>query len=76
MSPLIFRLRSATIALFPEDDRQVARTLPTGSVIEAKTIEGNKLVEVVWEEKTVLMFAQDIRARGERVTVDSHDSIP
>jgi hypothetical protein len=68
MSPLTFRLTCATIALFPEADRQVARALPQGSVIVAKKIDGDKLVEVIREGKTVLMFAQDIRSRGERVT--------
>lgn len=56
-----------TIALFFEEGRQVAHTIDAGSVITAENIEGDRLVEVQWREKTVMMFAQDIRARGEEL---------
>ena len=60
-----FRLTSPTIALFPEDGRHVARTVPFGAVISVEESDGNKLVEVTWNDQKILMFAQDIRARGE-----------
>ena len=63
-----FRLNTPTIALFFEDGRQVARTVPQGAVVQVNTLEGDKLIEVEWEGRTILMFAQDIRTRGERVT--------
>jgi hypothetical protein len=63
-----FRLTSATIALFPEEGRQVAHTIPQGAVIRVNGLEGDRLIEVTWEGKTILMFAQDIRARGERLS--------
>ena len=62
-----FRLKTATIALFPEDGRHVARVVPEGAVIHVQSVEGNKLTEVVWQGQTVLMFAQDVRTRGERL---------
>jgi len=68
MLPEAFRLNMPTIALFSEDGRQVARTIPQGSVVRVNTLEGNKLIEAVWEGKIILMFAQDIRSRGEKVT--------
>ena len=68
MSSETFRLNTATIALFFEGGRQVARTVPQGAVVQVNDLEGDKLIEVEWEGKTILMFAQDIRARGERVT--------
>lgn len=68
MSSETFRLNTATIALFFEEGRQVARTVPQGAVVQVNTLEGDKLVEVEWEGRTILMFAQDIRSRGERVT--------
>jgi len=68
MSTEVFRLNMATIALFFEEGRQVAHTIPQGSVVRVDTLDGDKLVEVVWEGKTILMFAQDIRSRGEKVT--------
>ena len=68
MSPETYRLMSNTIALFPEEDREVAHYIPLGSLIHVKhSLDGNGLIEVVWEGQTVWMFPQDIRARGERV---------
>jgi hypothetical protein len=57
-----------TIALFFEEGRQVAHTVPEGAVVRVAGLDGDKLIEVVWEGQTILMFAQDIRSRGERVT--------
>ena len=64
-----YRLTSPTIALFSEEGRQVARFIPLGGLIHVKdSLDGNSLIEVVWEGQTVMMFAQDVLARGERVT--------
>ena len=64
-----YRLTSATIALFSEEGRQVARFIPFGGLIHVRhSLDGNSLIEVVWEGQTVMMFAQDVLARGERVT--------
>jgi len=67
MSSATFRLNSPTIALFSEDGRHVARTVPPGALICVTALEGNRLIEVERDGQKVLMFAQDIRARGERV---------
>jgi hypothetical protein len=67
----VFRLTSPTIALFPEDGRHIARTVPFGAVISADELDGNKLVEVTWDNQRILMFAQDIRARGEAVDAET-----
>lgn len=64
-----YRIKSPTIALFLEDGRQVAHMVPAGSVItvESKSFNGDKLIGVLWAEKDVMMFPQDIRARGDKV---------
>jgi hypothetical protein len=64
-----FRINVPTIALFTEDGRQVARRIPVGSEIrvDETAIEGNKLIEVRWIATTVMMFSQDIRARGKKI---------
>jgi hypothetical protein len=65
-----FRINTPTIALFLEEGRQVARTIPGGAeviVSDENTIQENKLLEVQWAEKRVRMFAQDIRSRGEKI---------
>ena len=62
-----YRINSPTIALFLEDGRQVARAIPTGSIVTVDSLHGDKLVEATWNQVKVLMFSQDIRARGERI---------
>jgi hypothetical protein len=62
-----YRINGPTIALFEEDGRHVANTVPAGSVIEIKgeTFDGDKLLEVIWDGKPVMMFTQDLRKRAE-----------
>ena len=70
MSLRLFRITSPTIALFREEGRTVARTLPFGAIIAANAVLGNQLIEVQYEGENILMFAQDVRARGEEVIAD------
>ena len=69
-----YRIKSPTIALFEEDGRHVAHMVPANAIIEldAETFNGNKLIEVVWAEKKVMMFTQDIRSRGMRIASDKN----
>jgi hypothetical protein len=67
MSAEMFRLNTPTIALFPEGGRQVAHIVPEGSLIRVASLEGNGFIEVLWENNRILMFAQDVRSRGESV---------
>ena len=64
-----YRINTPTIAVFKEEDRHVAREIPAGSVvvIDPETFNGNKLFSVLWAEKEVMMFVQDVKARGERL---------
>jgi hypothetical protein len=69
MNASYYRMTSPTVALMEEDGRRVADLLPKGSIIEARSeaFSGTELVAVLWSEKVVLMFAQDLRARAEPV---------
>ena len=64
-----YRITNPTIALFHEDGRHVAHTVPAGAfiTIDSTAFDGNKLVNVTWDGKTVMMFTEDLRARSERV---------
>ena len=64
-----YRIESPTIALFLEEGRHVAHMVPKGSTIsiDGKTFNGDKLVEVTWADKVVMMFTQDIRHRGVKI---------
>jgi hypothetical protein len=64
-----FRLTNPTLALVQEDGRHVAHTVPTGTIIvvDSTAFNDEKLVNVTWGGKKVMMFAEDLRARAERV---------
>ena len=62
-----YRITNPTIAMILEDGRHVAHTVPSGAIISVpngKPFDGEKLMEVVWDGKTVMMFAQDLRSRS------------
>jgi hypothetical protein len=59
--------QGANFSTFHEDGRHVARTVPTGAIIsvDSMAFDGNKLLDVTWDGKQVMMFAQDLRSRAE-----------
>jgi uncharacterized protein (DUF433 family) len=64
-----YRIKHPTIALFREDGRHIAHTVPAGAFItvDGAAFNGKRLVDVTWDDKKVMMFAQDLRSRAERV---------
>jgi hypothetical protein len=65
--PLVhYRITNPTIALFEEEGRHVARTVPAGAIInvDSAAFDGNKLVDVTWDHKKVMMFTPDLRSRS------------
>jgi hypothetical protein len=65
-----YRITNPTLALFHEDGRHIAKTVPSGATItiESGAFDGEKLVSVTWDGKSVMMFTEDLRVRAERVT--------
>ena len=65
----LYRIKVPTIALFEEDGRHIARTVPPGAFIAVnrEAFAGAKLVNVTWDDKTVMMFRQDLLSRSEWV---------
>ena len=70
-----FRIMNPTIALFHEDGRHVAHTVPEGAVVrvDSAAFDGDKLVDVTWDGKKVMMFTQDLRSRAEAVAEAAKD---
>ena len=58
-----------TLALFEEDGRHVAKTVPTGAIVtvDGKAFDGEKLVSVTRDGETVMIFTQDLKSRSEQV---------
>ena len=64
-----YRIKQPTIAVFHENGRHAACTVPAGALIEidSAVIEAQGLVTVTWMRKEVMMFAQDLRSSAEKV---------
>jgi hypothetical protein len=62
-----YRITNSTIAVFNEGDRHVAHMVPAGSIItiDSMALDGDKLVDVIWDGRKAMMFAQDLRLRSE-----------
>ena len=69
MTAETYLISSPTIALFLEDGRHVAHLVPEGALVttDGQPFNGNRLMEVTWAEKVVMMFTQDLRARGKKI---------
>jgi len=65
----VYRIKDPTIAMFQEDGVYVARTVASGTVIEVCSgpLNGDRLLEVVWDGRKVMMFTQDLRSRAELI---------
>ena len=68
-----YRLTGPTIALFLKGERQIADTVPSGAIItiDGDAFNGDKLVNVMWDGREIMMFAQDLRTRTERIMATS-----
>jgi hypothetical protein len=64
-----YRIKDPTIAMSHDDGRGVAYTVTVGAIVEIGNgpLDGDKLVEVTWNGKVVMMFTQDLRMRAERI---------
>lgn len=56
--------------MFMEGDHHVSHLILEGSVVfvDPETSNGEMLVRVLWAEKPVMMFTQDLRTRAEKIT--------
>ena len=69
-----FRLKIPTLAIMAQDHAKIPVMIPKGAEVEVidGPLNGNRLVDVRWDGKTVMVFTNDIRDRGERLdTVES-----
>jgi len=64
-----YRIKDPTIAMFEEGGVHAARTVAAGMIVEVHNgaIDGDKLVEVMWNGRKVMMFTQDLRSRAEQL---------
>jgi hypothetical protein len=61
-----FRIIHHTIAVIIEQGRHVAHTVPADAIVtvHGAVFDGERLVDVTWDGKKAMMFAQDLRYRA------------
>lgn len=65
-----YRLKAPTLGILSNDsgENKMPITIPLHAVITAgEIVDKNIFVEVAWEDKTILIFTEDLRARGELI---------
>jgi hypothetical protein len=66
-----FRLKTPTLGILAlsSDGKRIPVTLPLHAIVTVGDglIDGSRLVDVLWEGTTVMMFTQDLRERGEEI---------
>lgn len=64
-----YRLKTPTLAIMANDGDRIAVTIPIHGEVEVVDgpMNGDRVVDVLWEGKTVMMFTTDLRELGERL---------
>ena len=74
-----YRLRSSILGIHSDDkQRRTPIALPEGCVVEIaqENVNGNRLVDVKWEGRTIMMFTFDLRNRCEFISPDTPNEEP
>ena len=69
-----FRLNRETIAIESIEDSRTVVIVPMGEVVtvlHGPSPDDKRMVDVRWNDKTLVMFAVDIQGRGDEVTEQS-----
>jgi hypothetical protein len=80
----LYRIKTPTLAIMAQDGQKTPvsssgglslKTIPIGAEVEVigGPLNGNRLVDVRWDGKTVMVFTNDIRDRGDRVDAPKVD---
>ncbi|MGA2250964.1 hypothetical protein [Terracidiphilus sp.] len=57
------RLNNPLLAMFAGNDGHEAVTVPSGTILDltAKKFNGDRLMEVIWNGRKLLMFTEDLK---------------
>ncbi len=60
----LHRLNTPLLAMFVGVDGHEAITIPSGVVLDltAKKFNGDRLMEVLWDDRKLLMFTEDLKS--------------
>ena len=64
-----YRITDPTLAMYLEDGHHVSETVPRGATIstDGKKFNGEKLIEIIWNSKSMMMFTQDVKKHGQLI---------
>ncbi len=67
-----YRLKTPTLAILEQDGSRLPMMVPRDGIVKvtAGPLDGNRLVDVEWDGRTLMMFTIDLRERGEPVDGD------
>lgn len=71
LSGKLFRLKNSILAVEDISGHRTAVTIPAGAVIHVisgPTPSDQRMVDIRWMDRSLVMFAIDIQERGEEVT--------
>jgi hypothetical protein len=64
-----FQLRKDTVAIADNGGKREAVTVPAGAIVKviAGPDQGDRLIDVLWDGKSIMMFAVDVFTRGTEI---------
>jgi hypothetical protein len=64
-----YLIKNPVLVLFEERGRRLAETVPVGAIltVDRAAFSGNKLIEVAWNGRRVIVFVRDLNSRAEKV---------
>ena len=64
-----YQIKEPTLGMVQSDGHHASVTIPIGSIIVVTggPVDGNRLVDVTWNDRPFMMFARDLRSRGELI---------
>lgn len=77
MSPVRqFRILKPTVGVKSADGRRWLVTIPEGSIIACASgaLDNDRMVEIWWQDATLLVFAEDLAERGELLEMPSTEA--
>ena len=67
---MVFKLRTETLGISATGDHREAITVPSGVLLTISFYrKDDRMVDLLWEVRTVSLFEIDLRERGELVQV-------
>lgn len=64
-----YRSRTPILGIYTDPSQhRIPITIPQGALVEVEAgVNGSRLVDVIWEDKVVMMFTIDLRNRCDKV---------